>query len=420
MNSSKKVPEKEAISGRLGVIGVQEISNIDQLAKLYEEFGEEARVPCRLVVDVLVKELSSSEFRSFMKTIPFSSEEVSLKTMTVLVRAVPQRLYFFLWSLRNSEALPISGILTSEELRQGTAALVRFLGVLEGLPHRSSNSIPLFENLGFTYFDLAGIAGYTQKGLYLNGRYVDYTVLLRNAISAFQCAIKLSAEQGRNLDATHLDILHLVDEQIELRENRANLYLNPWHFLYISAALHLLNDDKMAEMYLAKARSILNSLESHQNPKLVTQKELLESIYTTIHFGKTVQFDFDETNLVKLEKKLNKLRKQKNQSSKRPSYSPMVEAALAQEFHVQREMRTLGTLQSDQRLYLNGVHALYQQKLSPLERDKIIFRLNIPPVKIKGLHSGIDKVNAYQLPPQGSEQKSQMKLVMSKTYRAAS
>ncbi len=408
---------------RMGVVGIQEIKDIDQLIKLYREHGDEVRIPTRLVIDVLCKELSSREFRVFLKKMPMKAPgQIDVRQTHALLRTIPAKLYFFLWSLRNSDSIPVKGILTSAEIRRALVALTRFLNILESLLERNSNSVPLFENLGFTYFDLAGIAFNSSKGIYLNGRYVDYTLLLRKAIACFQCAIRLGAQIGRELDASHQDILKLIDDKCDVNENRANLYLDPWHFIYISSALHLLNDGKMSELYLRKARMILNSIDSHQNPRIVAQKDLLESIYTTIHFGKSVRFDFGQTALVKLQQKLNHVRKQKKSPRRRHGYSPMVEGALAKEFQVQREFRKSGSLQSDQKLYLNGVYTLYKQKISPLDRDKIIFRLNIPPVRISGLHDTTHTLKRHGVLPARPERKKSptMELVEGKTYRAAS
>ncbi|MFQ5650731.1 MAG: hypothetical protein ACE5IY_12380 [bacterium] len=405
--------------GRMGIVGFHELKNIDEVMSLYAELGDSARVPRRLIIDVLSQELSSKELKTFLKGISMKPPEtISIKGIHSLLRAIPPRLYFFLWSLRNSDNIPVNGVLTSLELRKALLALNRFLNVLEGFLRKSPNSIPLFENLGFTYFDLAGVACYSRKGIYLNGRQFEYTTLLRKAIACFQCAIKLAAQLARELDATHLNILKLVDEKCDIDQGRTNLYLDPWHFLYISSALNLLNDEKMAEQYLNKTRSILNAIDMHQNPRIVAQKELLESIHTTLHFGKTVKFDFGQANLLKLQKKLKQVHKNRKRPHKRVGYSPMVEDALLQEFQVQRELRRSGVLQSEQKIYLNGVYTLYKQEISPLERDKLIYRLNIPPIKIRGLHSSSKPIQQPGVLPQESHRKP-LKLA-GKKYKAAS
>ncbi len=368
----------------MGIAGIQEVNHIDQIIEMHRQLGVDARIPTRLVIDVMRKELASREFKACLKKMPMQPPaSIGLRELHSLIQAVPCRLYFFLWNLKNTQAMPLDGVLNSRDLKHAVAALNRYLNVLEGFLKRSP-SIQLLEHLGFTYFDLAGIAQYARKGIPINGRLVNHSVLLRKAIASFQCAIRFGAQQARELDSMHKDILKLVDDQYDLKENRTNLYLNPWHFLYISSALHLLNDEQMSKLYLQKSRLILNNIEAHQDARIVAQKELLESIYTTIHFGKSIKFDFGEANLLKLKKKLKAVRKQRVKGEKRGAYSPLVENALAEEFQVQCELRK-GGLRSEQRLYLNGVYALYQQEISPLERDKLIFRLNIPPVKIHGL-----------------------------------
>ena len=45
-----------------------------------------------------------------------------------------------------------------------------------------------------------------------------------------------------------------------------------------------------------------------------------------------------------------------------------------------------GKLDTEQLVYLKRVHSLYRQLQSSKERDRLIYRLNIPPIKVRGLN----------------------------------
>ncbi len=378
------------VKAGIGFVGAKQISSIDQLVTAYQEMTNAVNIPTHQLVDVIEKELSSQKLIDFLRDMPIpASESVSLKELAGLFKNIPKKLYFFLWSLQNSDVIPIQGVLTSCELHKAVYALIRFLRVLERFSYKCQTSIPLFENLGHVYFDLAGLAQYAARGLLIERRFFNQTTLLRKAITCFQRAIQLESEQGNCLDASHKHVLGLVDDEVFIKEKRLLCYLNPWYFLYISSALGLLNDQKVAGIYLAKARSILNMLDGHQNPRLRKQKAFLESIYATLHYGKFVRFDFGERNLRKIRKKLQKVQKAK--SDGRGCYSPFVESALSNQLETQHKLVAEGKLQAEQSAYLNGIHTLYTQSISAHERDKLIYRLNIPPVKLSGLPGSVKK-----------------------------
>lgn len=197
-----------------------------------------------------------------------------------------------------------------------------------------------------------------------------------------------------------------VEDDSDFSKNRSNLYLNPWHFFYISSVLNSLNDPEVSKLYLQKGRLILNSIDDHQNPKIVEQKELLESVYTAIHYGKSVSFDFDPTVLINIQKKLKRIRRVKESTHGHRAYSPMVEKSLKERYRHQRVFLKKGKLDTEQIVYLKQVHSLYRLLESSKERDRLIYRLNIPPIKVKGLNKPVQPSASQKSlnPPKGADQ----------------
>lgn len=382
-------------------IGIPDIAHhLDDLIRIKKELRKEERISGKIVAEVMNRELSSKEIVALFKDIPVDVNlNTDAKQILRILRNIPKKLYFFLWSLRNSKELPIEGIISSFELKKAIFYLSNFLTILESYLERVPNSIPLYEHLGFACFDLAGIAQFSRRGLLLNGNRFLFTGLLRKAIECFQTVIKLEAYQAKSIDASHSDILKLIDNDFNLKENRAYLYVNPWHFLYISSALRQLNDKEFAELYLKKARSILNAIDDHQNPNIVAQKELLEAVYSTLYHGYSVYFDFDQSNLEKIKKNLKRMRKNKEEAhNENNGYSPIVEEALASEYRAKGTMIRNGKLGPEQISYLRGIYSLYKQTPSSIERDKLIYRLNIPPLKVTGTPSSITVIRGHNPP----------------------
>ncbi len=368
-----------------GVVGLHDIQSLDELIRVHREFTRTDRIDCSLIVAVLKRELGSREFTTLFSK--FSSrvfEELKLKDIVSPLQKIPKRLYFFLWHLKNSHTMPLAGMLTSDALKQSLYHLARFLLLLEVFVKRTPNSLPLYENLGLTHLDLAGLAQYAPNGLFINGKQLHHTYLLRKAITCFQIAIRLEACNGKEFDTSHLDVMKLLNDPFDFKENRVFLYLNPWYFFYIASALERLNDKETFRLYLDKARLILNSLTDHQNPKVRQQGELLEAVYNSMKYGGSVRFDLDQTKLDKLRQRLTRVKKSKYGPQGRSGYSPVVEEALRTQYEAHKAFLKHGTLDAVQMAYLHGIFTLYHEVRSPVERDKLIFRLNIPPLKMNG------------------------------------
>lgn len=362
----------------------QGIWTLDQLIYEYQALPGEEHIPASLLIKALSREIASRELSRLLKS-DRVSEPASIeprKTVEALKR-MPRQLYFFLWSLENTDVIPIKGILTSNQLQRSIVALVRFMRALEVMKTKKSSKIALYEHLGCVYLDLSGFARYSKQGILIGDKHLDQSTLLRRSIDCFQQAIKIEAKCGRELDAAHADVLGLLDKPFELDQNRLKSYLNPWHFLYISSALRFLNDQNLANQYQARARSLLNALDDHQNASLRKQKGLLESIYATIHYGQYLYFDFEPKNLLRLQTKLGFIQKTKNKNL--VSYNPLVRNALENQLRIERKQIRHGWLEDEKQAYLTSIYRLYSQPISALERDKLIYRLGIPPVRTHGL-----------------------------------
>ncbi len=368
------------------IIGLDEIDTLDDLIRVKVELMGEKDVLAHEVIKILRKEFDSPQVLSALKSVRLSKADfLDLKQLTAVLHSIPDKLYYFLWSLKNSDLLPVEGVISSFQLQKAVFYLYKFLLVLEVFIKRAPRNIPVYENLGFVYLDLAGLAKYSRFGLLLKGSVYPHTALLRKAITCFQIALKLEARHGKELDAFHKNTLRLLDNSFDFRQSRINLYLNPWYFLYISSALRQLNDEEGAEAYLQKARIILNGLANHFNPRVKSQQPVLEAVYAILKDAENVRFDFEENEVTVLEKKIKHVRMEKrNGNSQRSCYSPLVEDALLQQYR-QRNMFKEQRLPDPRQLnFLNSIFTLYRQVSSPAERDKLIYRLNIPPLKIKG------------------------------------
>lgn len=367
------------------IIGLREYDTLDELIRVKTEVLDEDHVLTRELNEVLKKEFVSAELVSVLKSVRITQAELTdLKEIAALLHNIPEKLYYFLWSLKNSDVMPIEGVITSFQLQKTVFYLCKFLLVLEVFLKRAPKSIPVYENLGFVYLDLAGLANYTRLGLMLNGRLYRSAVLLRKAIACFQVALKLEAHHGKELDTYHKKTLRLLDSGFDFRTSRVNLYLNPWYLLYISSALQQLNDQEGAAAYLQKARAILNSLSNHLNPRVKAQNDLLESVYGIMKDGESVKFDFEEGELTLLERKIKHVQMEKRNGHQRNGYNPLVAEALAEQYRAQYNLQTKRIPDATQAGFLRSIFTLYQNVSSPAERDKLIYRLNIPPVKIKG------------------------------------
>ncbi|MFQ5824339.1 MAG: hypothetical protein ACE5JB_09815 [bacterium] len=373
------------------IIGASNIHSLDDLIRLNNEFRVDQNIPTHLISKVLNEELPSKQFIAlFNKRTNGKSENVVINETSILFKKVPNKLYYFLWSLKNNEYVPVKGIITSTELNKAIHCLLKIQTHVELYLKKFPVSVRLYERLGRAKLDLAGIVQQSERGLIINGRQKHYTDFLREAITCFQNALRIEAYHGKKIDSSHINVLRLLENNFAFKDTRTKLYVNPWNYLIISSALRILNDNESAVTYLNKARFILNTITDHQNPKVVKQKELLEAVYTILKYGDSVCFDLNENKLAKLNKRLRKMKKNKDSiHPNRPSYSPMVEVALSEQYHLQYSLIKQGMLNSDQVAYLRAIYMLYTEIKSATERDKLIYRLNIPPLKIKGTHRAL-------------------------------
>ncbi len=369
------------------IVGRCEAQSLDDLIRIKCELNGDEHALASEIIEMMRKEFLSKELLLLFKSVRVSpADYATLKQLTSILKNVPENLYYFLWSLQNSDVIPIEGIITSFQLKKALFSLIKFLMILETFLRRVPKSIPIYENLGFVHLDLAGLARYSPYGLRINGRHLPYTDFLRKAVTSFQIALNLEGHYGRELDACHQNTLRLVNQKFEFKETRANLYLNPWYFLYIASALQQLNDKESAEVYLREVRLILNTIRDHQNPKVAADQELLEAVYATLKYGRNIKFDFEGKKLERIQKKLKRIKKSKQHANghQRSGYSPLVEGALSEQYKLLRALVQLGLPNGEQLQYLRSIFVLYEQIPSAPERDKLIFRLNIPPLKIHG------------------------------------
>lgn len=369
------------------IIGVDEVHSLDNLLMIYHELQHETRIPVRDVTEVLQKELSTKELVTvFKRKTPPASLSAVRTELDELEAQISDKLYYFLWSLANRELLSVRGVIDSLELKRAIFYLTKFIATAEYFLKNKGKHQEIFERLAAAYLDFAGIARYAPDGLVINGRRLFSSVLLRKAIMYFQKAIQFEAYQSKAIDDTHARLLKLIEASVDFPQQRIYLYLNPWNFLYISSALMALNDREGALLYLEPFRFILHNICEHQNPAILKQQHLLHSVHNALTYGEAVSFDFDERKLRRLKNKLKWIRRiRKGSRNARACYSPMVEGALWQEYHSQKAFVRHGVLQPEQANYLHGIQGLYEHVSSTLERDKLIFRVNIPPLRINGV-----------------------------------
>ena len=148
----------------------------------------------------------------------------------------------------------------------------------------------------------------------------------------------------------------------------------------------MLNDEEAAAAYLEKAGSIIGAIDSHQNEKIREQRLLLESVYSTIKYSKTTSFDFDSENLRKIDEQLQQIRQKGHSASRQsPSHrSPLVDEALWREREAKHEFINKGMIDVDKFSYLQSVSTLYEQVKSSKVRDRLIYQLSIPPLRVNG------------------------------------
>jgi hypothetical protein len=246
----------------------------------------------------------------------------------------------------------------------------------------------VLEHLGLAYFDLAGIAHFSPKGLYLFEVRCSESQLLRGSVEYFQQAIKAETEQAKNFETNHSEILAAAESAGQLKGNRTDLYLNPWLFLYTASALHLLNDTEAAVHYLDKVQSIVSVLPGHQNDKVRSQREVIDAVCHALMLKDSVRFDLENTKLHRIKRKRRRLSDRNSKNGER-SLSPVVINSMVQEPDVQKALVEGHILTADQLRYLQSVSAIYQKVPKSAKRDRLIFRLNMTPLRIKGLQTSL-------------------------------
>ncbi|MFQ5707063.1 MAG: hypothetical protein ACE5HO_06405 [bacterium] len=373
------------------IVGWDDIHRLDDLLRLNNDYTEYEYIPTEFVKRVLDRELSSNKYIALInKRFGFETEEALCREVTLLDQKIPQRLYYLLWGLKNRDLILVDGLLSTRELNKAIYCLFKTITVLELNLEKMPQKVWFYEQLGLAYFELAGIASHASRGLWLQGKRQSHVSLLRDAIACFQNALKLDASRGQEIDSSHENILKLIDQRFKLQGDRTLLYINPWHLLYISAALRILNDREGAANYLDKARLVINLLSDHQNPNLVNEKKLVQAIYTVLNYKKAFTFDLDQHKLESINQQLQCVSKTLNlRRDKRFCYSPIVVRALTEQYRLQSSWLNNGLLHTDQIEYLNAICSLYTEVPSAQKRDKLIFRFNIPPLNIHGMQNDL-------------------------------
>lgn len=340
-----------------------------------------------LIIEALRTELHPEKINHLMGLVLEERAIEGRKTdHTTVFRKMTEGIYFFLWSLKNCKMIPGREIITSAQLESAVSTLFAFILESEPLLKSCPVNIRLLRNLGRAYFDLAGIAYYAPHKRFSLAKPVHYQFILRKAIGCWQKAIQTEARLSQRGDASHVDTLSLVEDDFGFKANRMRTFVNPWYFLHIASALHVLNDEEAAAAYLEKAGSIIGAIDSHQNEKIRGQRLLLESVYSTIKYSKTTSFDFDSENLRKIDEQLQQIRQKGHSASRQsPSHrSPLVDEALWREREAKHEFINKGMIDVDKFSYLQSVSTLYEQVKSSKVRDRLIYQLSIPPLRVNG------------------------------------
>lgn len=368
------------------IVGAKDIICLDDILKLNNEFKQYHYVPASFVNIVINQQLSSKKYIALIKKRLSSSKETGVMQETHrLSEKIPSKLYFFFWCLKNRELVPREGMLSTEELHRSIYYLFKIITLLELNLQKFPKSVPMYENLGTANLELARMAQQSNRGLRIQGEDRNYPALLRKSIACFQHAIKIEASLARKIDCSHEFILKLINNRFSFKDDRIRLYLNPWHFLYIAAALRALNDRESEAVYLEHAKQIIDLAGDHQNPDVVNQKVLLNALYILLKRGDSVAFDLDHQRIQEITQKIRRLQQRKTAAKNGAmGYSPIVEQALGDQYRLQYSFLKDGMLNVEQMEYLRAVYALYSEIPSGIERDRCIFRLNIPPLNVKG------------------------------------
>lgn len=94
------------------LIGLWGVTSLDNLLSLNGESRNQQTIPTYLICEVLNEELISKEVKALQKDVVLSVKESRVTGIPAILKKIPDKLYFFLWSLKNSEVLPQEGVMS--------------------------------------------------------------------------------------------------------------------------------------------------------------------------------------------------------------------------------------------------------------------------------------------------------------------
>ena len=341
------------------VVGFNDIQSLDVLAQVYLDYASEPEIPTDIAIQVLRKELHSENFLSRCQKASIVIDSKAMRQPRWYLGQISDRMYYFLWSLKNQNSIPVEGLPSTKELYHAVVTLTQFIASSEFTLNRNPKRSALHELLAQAYFDLASIIEYAPKGIRMLETQHSHATLLRKAIASWQKAVMLDAAKAQAFDKIHTNILNKVGDPSAFSDKRASGYLNPWHFLYIASALHKINDEEAGTEYLKKAQWIIDQAANHQSPKIVTQKTLLEAVCNAIRHGQ-----------------INHVPERKPQVPNKKADNPVQNG---QRRNAAIRLQKSTQLQKQQ--LLQSIETIYQQVPQSPERNRLIFHLNIPPFR---------------------------------------
>jgi hypothetical protein len=285
-----------------------------------------------------------------------------------------------LWSLKNQNSIPIEGLPSTKELYHAVITLIQFIATSEFTLNRNPKRSALHELLAQAYFDLASIIEYAPKGIKILDSQHSYATLLRKAIASWQKAVMLDAAKAQAFDKIHSNILNKVGDPSKFSDKRATGYLNPWHFLYIASALQKINDREAGKEYLRKAQWIIGQASNHQSPRIVSQKSLLEAVCAAIRHGNASGLH--------------------NTAIRRPDHDSENSKKKTQRRNA--AIRLHKTVQQQKKLLLRSIETIYEKMPAGPERNRLIFHLNIPPLK-RRQNTGSNSANETKQQDSGAD-----------------
>jgi len=359
MTAAKKENKSTALQCFEDVVGFSDIQSLDVLAQVYLDYAREPEIPTTVVVKVLNKELQMPNFVARCQKASIVIDSKAMRQPRWYLGQIPDRIYYFLWSLKNQNSIPIEGLPSTKELYHAVVTLTQFIASSEFTLNRNPKRSALHELLAQAYFDLASIIEYAPKGIKMLESQQSHATLLRKAIASWQKAVMLDAAKAQAFDKIHSNILNQVGNPSTFSDKRTTGYLNPWHFLYIATALQKINDQEAGLEYLRKAQWIIEQAANHQSPKIVNQKTLLNAVCSAIKYGRVNHLHSNDARLSFAESKNNKQNTQRRNAA----------------------IRLQKTMQQRREQLLRSIETIYEQMPIGPERNRLIFHLNIPPFR---------------------------------------